>query len=95
MLISATNSFDGTSGIITDALSHDERVIAPRDEFTDVNDEEVSDEDGCLSRSMTIKAHRRFMRERIMISRVASEVSFQPLYSDTGTPLREERVITV
>ena len=60
VLISARNSFDGTSGIITDAPSHDERVIA-RDEFMDVNDEEVSDEDGCLSRSMTIKAHRRIM----------------------------------
>ena len=95
VLISARNSFDGTSGIITDAPSHDERVIAARDEFMDVNDEEVSDEDGCLSRSMTIKAHRRFMRERIMISRVASEVSFQLSYPDTGAPLREERVTTV
>ena len=55
----------------------------------------MSDEDGCQSRSMTIKAHRRIMRERIVISRVASEVSFQPLYSDTGAPLREERVITM
>ena len=54
----------------------------------DVNYEEVSDEDVCLSRSMTIKAHRRIMRERIMVSRVASEGSFQPLYSDTGAPLR-------
>ena len=27
VLISARNSFDGTSGIITDAPSHDERVI--------------------------------------------------------------------
>ena len=80
VLNSARNSFDGTSGMITDAPSHDERVIAPRDQFMDVNDEEVSDEDGCLSRSMTIKAHRRITRERIMISRVASEVSFQRLY---------------
>ena len=63
-------------------------MIAVRDEFMDVNYEEVSDEDVCLSRSMTIKAHRRIMRERIMISRVASEGSFQPLYSDTGAPLR-------
>ena len=85
----------GTTGIITDAPSHDERVIAARDEFMDVNNEEVSDEDGCLSRSMTIKTHRRILRERSMISRVASEVSFQLLYSDTGASLREERVITV
>ena len=92
---SARNSFDGDSGMNTDAPSHDERVIAARDEFMDVNDEEVSDEDGCLSRSMTIKAHRRIMRERITISRVAGEASFHPLYSDTCAPLREERVITV
>ena len=66
VLISARNSFDGTSSIITDAPSHDERVIAARDEFMDVNDEEVSDENGCQSRSMTIKAHRRIMRERVI-----------------------------
>ena len=94
-LINARNSFDGTSGIITNAPSHDGRVIAARDEFVDLNDEEVSDEDGCLSRSKAIKAHKRIIRELIMISRVASEVSFQPLYSDTGAPLHEERVITV
>ena len=94
VLISAGNSFDGTSGIITDAPSHDERVIAARDEFMVVNDEEMSDEDGCLSRSMTIKAHRRIMKERIMISRVAREVSLQPLYS-AGVPVREERVTTM
>ena len=73
----------------TDVPSHDERVTAARDEFMDVNNEEVSDDDGCLSRSMTTKAHRRIMRERIMVSSVASEVSFQSLYSDTGAPLRE------
>ena len=71
VLITAKNSFDGTSGTITDAPSHDERVIAARDEFMDVNDK-VSDEDGCLSHTMTIKAYRRIMRERTMISRVAS-----------------------
>ena len=49
VLISARNSFDGTSGIITDAPSHDERVIAARDAFMDVDNEEVSDEDGCMS----------------------------------------------
>ena len=95
VLNSARNSFDGDSGMNTDDPSQDERVTAARDKFMNASDEEVSDEDGCLSRSMTIKAHRRIMRERIMISRVASEVSFQPLYSDIGAPLREERVITV
>ena len=58
VLISARSSFDCTSGIITDAPSHDERVIAARDEFMDVNDE-VSDEDGFLSRSMAIKSAQK------------------------------------
>ena len=63
VLNSARNSFDGDSGVTTDAPSHDERVIAVQDKFMSVNDEEVSDEDGCLSRSMTIKAYRRIMTE--------------------------------
>ena len=87
VLISARNSLDGNSGIITNTPS--------RDEFMDVNDEEVSDEDGCLSRSMTIKAHRRIMTERIWINCTASEIASQLLYSDTGAPLLEERVKTV
>ena len=36
---SATNSFDGTSGMIADALLHDERVIAVRDKFMNARDE--------------------------------------------------------
>ena len=80
---------DGTGGIITDAPSHDGPVIAARDEFMNASDEEVSDEDGCLSRSMTIKEINTIMTERIMISRVASEVT------QTGAPLRDESVIAV
>ena len=63
VLNSARNSFDGDSGVSTDAQSHDERVIAVQDKFMSVNDEEVSDEDGCLSRSMTIKAYRRILSD--------------------------------
>ena len=63
VLNSARNSFDGTSGIITDAPSHDERVIAVQDKFMNASDEEVSDEDVCLSRSMTIKAYRRIVND--------------------------------
>ena len=61
----------------------------------DVSDEEVSDKNGCLSRSMTIKAINTIMTERIRVSRVASEIVFQPMNSDTRAPLHEERVITV
>ena len=60
-----------------------------------VSDEEVSDKNGCLSRSITIKAINRIMTERIGVSRVASEVVFQTMHSDTGAPLHEERMITV
>ena len=42
-----------------DAPLHVESVIAVRDKFLDASDEEVSDGDGCLSRSMTIKAHNK------------------------------------
>ena len=61
----------------------------------DVSDEEVSDEDDCLSRSMTTKAINTIMTERIWISRAASEIVFHPMYSDTGAPLSEERLTTV
>ena len=43
------------------------------------SDEEVSEEDGSLSRSMTIKAINTIMTERIWTNRVASEIVFQPL----------------
>ena len=55
----------------------------------------VSNGDGSLSRSMTIKASNTVIRERIWISRLASEIVFQPMYSDTGAPLHDERVTTV
>ena len=70
-------------------------MIAVRDEFMDVSVEEVSDKNGCLSRSMTIKAINTIMTERIWVSRVASEIVFQRVYSDTGAPLHEELVMTV
>ena len=63
VLNSARNSFDGDSGVTTLAPSHNERVIAVQDKFMSVNDEEVSGEDGCLSRSMTIKAYRRIVSD--------------------------------
>ena len=43
----------------------------------DVSDEEVSNEDGCLSRSMTIKAINTIMKERICINRAANEIVFE------------------
>ena len=61
----------------------------------DVSDEEVPDKNGCLSGSMTTTATNTIMTERIWIIFVASEILFQPMYSDTGAPLHEERVITV
>jgi hypothetical protein len=65
------------------------------EKFMDVSDVIVSDADGYLSRSMTIKANNKIMKERIWINRVASEIVFQPLHPDTGAPLHEERVIAV
>ena len=49
---------------------------------------QVSDEDGYLSRSTTIKENSKIVKERIWIA-------FQPSHPDTGAPLHEERVIAV
>ena len=49
--------------MITGAPSHDKRVIAVRDKFLDVSDEKMSNEDGCLSRSITIKAYNKIAME--------------------------------
>ena len=74
VLSSVRNSFNGTGGIITDAPSHDERVIAARDKFMNACDEKVSGEDGCLSRSMTIKEINAIMTERMWINCAISEI---------------------
>ena len=50
----------------------------------------MSDEDGCLSHSMTIKA-TTIMTERISINCAASEI----VYPDTGDPLHDESVLAV
>ena len=55
----------------------------------------MSDKDGCLSRSMTIKAIDTIMTERIWINCAASEIVFQPVYPDTSDPLHDESVIAV
>ena len=55
----------------------------------------VSTGGGSLSRCATIKAINTIMTERICVSRLVSEIVFQPVYSDTGAPLHEERVTTV
>ena len=56
------------------------------EKFMDVSDVNVSDEDGYLSRSMTINANNKIVKERIWINRVASEIVFQLLHPDTGAP---------
>ena len=54
---------DFIKNTITGAALHDKRVIAVRDQFPDVSDEKMSNVDGCLSRSMTIKAYNKLARE--------------------------------
>ena len=76
-LNSARNSCDGKSGMTADAPLHDECVLAVRDEFIHVNNEEVSDEDVCMSRSTTIKAINTIMTERVWINCAASKIVFQ------------------
>ena len=55
----------------------------------------MSDEDGCLSRSMTIKAISTIMTERIWNNCAASEIVFQPMYPQISDPLHDESVIAV
>ena len=55
----------------------------------------VSNGGGSLSRSMTTQGINTIMTERIWINHVTSEIVFQPMYSNTGAPLHEDRVLTV
>ena len=50
-----------------------------------VSDVKITDEDGFLSRNMTIKAKNIIMKERIWINAVPSEITLQPLDPDTDT----------
>ena len=63
---------DFIKNTIAGAALHDKRVIAIRDQYPDVSDEKMSNEDGCLSRSMTIQAYDELVRET---SDVASRVN--------------------
>ena len=67
------------------------------------NDVKVTDEDGYLSRNMTIRANvnddsqfaNKIAKERIWINPVTSKIMKQPLESDTDAQVHEERVISV
>ena len=63
----------------------------------DVSDVQVSDKDGFSSRSNTIKANSKIVKQRIwtLDSRFASKIELQPLEPDTDAQLHEERVISV
>ena len=77
VLNSTRNSFDGTRGMIADAPLHDERVLAMQDKFMNATDEEVSDENGCLSRCMTIEANRRIVSDTSCASHAGDQGSHQ------------------
>ena len=54
---------DFIKNMITGAALHDKRVVAERDKFLDVSDEKMSNDDGCLSRSMTIETYKKIVKE--------------------------------
>ena len=61
-----------------------------------MNDVNVSDEDGLLSRSTTIGANDCFMWERMLINEfVASEFVFQSLHPETGAPWHDATSLKV
>ena len=53
------------------------------DKFMDVSDTQVSDEDGYMTRNLTITANSKIVDVRIWINSVISKIVFQPLHSDT------------
>ena len=53
------------------------------DKFMDVSDMQVSDEDGYMTRNLTITANSKIVNVRIWINPVISKIVFQPLHSDT------------
>ena len=61
-----------------------------------VSDLQVSDRDGCTSRSKTIEANNKIVKERIwtLDFRFASKIDFQPLGADTDAQLHKKRVIS-
>ena len=63
----------------------------------DVRDVQVSDNDGYKSRSNTISANSKIVKERIwtLDSSFASKVVFRLLVPDTDAQLHEGRVISV
>ena len=76
------------------------------DKFMDVSDVKVTDEDGDLSRNMTIRANldtqipvspanHKIVKERSWINPITSKIEFQPLEPDTDGQLHDERIITV
>ena len=53
------------------------------DKFMNVNDMQVSDEDGYVTRKLTITANSKIVNVRIWINPVISKIVFRPVHSDT------------
>ena len=70
---------DFIQNMITGAASHGERVMAMRDKFMDVSDGEVSDKNGRLSRSMTVKAIRSEFGSAVWPARLCFSLCTQTL----------------
>ena len=89
---------------LTGELVHSQKIM-------DVSDLQVSDKDGCRSRSNTIKANSKIVKERIWtldsqfanqivteqiwVISVTSKIVLQPLVLDTDAQLHKERVTSV
>ena len=53
------------------------------DKFLNVSDMQVSDEDGYMTRKLTITANIKIVNVRIRINFAISKIVFQPLHTDT------------
>ena len=65
------------------------------DKFMNVSDVKVSDQDGYMTRNLTISTNCKIVNVRIRINSFISKIVFQPLHSDTDARLHKERIIPV
>ena len=75
----------------TDAPLHDESVIAVRDKSMDVGDDKVSDEDGCPSRNVTIKACGQIAAGLLDYQHVTLHVRGTPKTQDSINKVFEQK----
>ena len=87
-----------TVNVHIDTLRNTLAMKAHSEKFMNVSDMQVPDKDDRHdgpSRSKTIKANRKIVKDRIWINLVTSKIGIQPLEPYPDAQLHKERVISV